>query len=797
MVALGLNTRSVASIAFSVPGNTGARNTVVMGVSGRRAVSNLLPINATGWNRDIVVERTAVAPYSSAASAFDIGGNYAWFENGLTGTTKGLPQGGAFASLSNGSVHAQFQPYNANNALFLHATLTSPTGTLTLGPAAQVAYEFLAVFGSSAGGGGGGTAVVNFVDGTNSGNIPFNAQDWYNVTTNNALNNLGRMNVSTSVLDETQPGNPRIYQSIIDLGALGFNNRAVSSITFTKPTAATSTAIMALSGQPSSGAPGACCASNGTCSLQALSACLAPSLFQGPGSACGAGGACPVTTSACCNTSSGLCLYSSGTTCPSGYASMGAGSICSVNPCPQLGACCTATGTCSATNLAGCPSPALFQALGSACVSGVCPVDVSACCDNATGACVFISGTACAASATNQGVGTSCAAGACPAIAQCCNTTNGACTLVYGGLCPAGSIQGGAGNSCAAGSNPCPPSGACCSGTGNQVCGQSLASACAGLYSGDNTSCSPNNPCFPADDCGSTPLVASVGAATLSGSTVGATTSITPTFSLCTNTTLTGASGGSDVWARFIAPATAAYEMDLCGSSYDTVLTVYSACPGSDAMLVGCNDDSTQNTACTDSGLRSRIPSMTLAAGSTYYIRIAGYAGATGNYVLNIAYVDAAAPQACCVGSVCTLTDVANCTGTYGTSATCSPSPCGGPAGVCCRGATCSTAYASAAACEAAMQSTSPTVHSKFVTTASVCNTAPTPPATVGNATSPCCFADFNHNSSLEVQDIFDFLNDWFAGKKFAIPSGDGDTGTLSVQNIFDFLNSWFAGGCS
>ncbi len=118
-------------------------------------------------------------------------------------------------------------------------------------------------------------------------------------------------------------------------------------------------------------------------------------------------------------------------------------------------------------------------------------------------------------------------------------------------------------------------------------------------------------------------------------------------------------------------------------------------------------------------------------------------------------------------------------------------------AGVCCRGATCSTAYTSAAACEAAMSSVSASVHSAFVSAASVCNAPPTPPATVGNTVTPCCFANYNHNTTVEVQDIFDFLNDWFAGTKIAIPSGDGDSGTLSVQNIFDFLNVWFAGGCA
>jgi hypothetical protein len=51
------------------------------------------------------------------------------------------------------------------------------------------------------------------------------------------------------------------------------------------------------------------------------------------------------------------------------------------------------------------------------------------------------------------------------------------------------------------------------------------------------------------------------------------------------------------------------------------------------------------------------------------------------------------------------------------------------------------------------------------------------------------CAADFN-GGGLAVQDIFDFLNAWFAGA----PSADFNGGGLAVQDIFDFLNAWFAG---
>jgi hypothetical protein len=54
----------------------------------------------------------------------------------------------------------------------------------------------------------------------------------------------------------------------------------------------------------------------------------------------------------------------------------------------------------------------------------------------------------------------------------------------------------------------------------------------------------------------------------------------------------------------------------------------------------------------------------------------------------------------------------------------------------------------------------------------------------------PPCRADYNGDGVLAVQDIFDFLNGWFAGSCLADFNGGG----LSVQDIFDFLNSWFAG---
>lgn len=54
-----------------------------------------------------------------------------------------------------------------------------------------------------------------------------------------------------------------------------------------------------------------------------------------------------------------------------------------------------------------------------------------------------------------------------------------------------------------------------------------------------------------------------------------------------------------------------------------------------------------------------------------------------------------------------------------------------------------------------------------------------------------CCAADFNASGEVSVQDIFDFLQAYFAGDPRADFNGAGG---ISVQDIFDFLSAWFVG---
>lgn len=53
------------------------------------------------------------------------------------------------------------------------------------------------------------------------------------------------------------------------------------------------------------------------------------------------------------------------------------------------------------------------------------------------------------------------------------------------------------------------------------------------------------------------------------------------------------------------------------------------------------------------------------------------------------------------------------------------------------------------------------------------------------------CPGDYNANGMVSVQDIFDFLTDWFASSAAADVNGQNGT---SVQDIFDFLSAWFEG---
>ncbi len=133
----------------------------------------------------------------------------------------------------------------------------------------------------------------------------------------------------------------------------------------------------------------------------------------------------------------------------------------------------------------------------------------------------------------------------------------------------------------------------------------------------------------------------------------------------------------ADAWNCWTADCTGTATFSLCGSLYDTSLAIFDACGGQE---LGCDDDSCE--------FQSEL-TYAVTAGETYYVRVSGYGGDTGDYTLN-ARCDPP-PGACCDSStgVCLDSVLAmNCLAPFrfAPSTLCADmNPlCGLPAGACC-----------------------------------------------------------------------------------------------------------------
>ncbi len=90
------------------------------------------------------------------------------------------------------------------------------------------------------------------------------------------------------------------------------------------------------------------------------------------------------------------------------------------------------------------------------------------------------------------------------------------------------------------------------------------------------------------------------------------------------------------VWFRFLSPQTGYIHLSMCGSSFDTLLSVHAgACPGASATSAPCNDDSC--------GTQSELD-FSATAGTVYLVRVAGYGGDTGAFTLNFSNYQAPPP---------------------------------------------------------------------------------------------------------------------------------------------------------
>jgi len=180
-----------------------------------------------------------------------------------------------------------------------------------------------------------------------------------------------------------------------------------------------------------------------------------------------------------------------------------------------------------------------------------------------------------------------------------------------------------------------------------------------------------------------------------------------------------------DVWYAFVAGVNGDHTISVTSPRFvlDTTLVVMNCC-GTSAVELACNDDANPFYG-TDSA--AVVP---LTAGQSIRIRVAGYYLGQGPFDIMISPpLPRATPLGgCCHGSLCSLVSAEDCIG---------PS-------------------------------------TRFAGSGTACN-AP------GVNSTPCCRADFNQNGVLNIEDVFEFIDQWLAGDPAARFAGGA---SLTVMDI-------------
>jgi hypothetical protein len=183
------------------------------------SLADLLPIDVTGWEEDIVLGVGESYSAGSTAQLDDVagggGGATVWYEIGYneSALSTGLPSVLTESETTSG-LYFQLQDFGSgsgtnNNAVYEGGTLTLTT---------PASYDRIALFGAT----GSGTAdliiTLNYTTGSpdvfSSGNDAIN-QDWFNGSSI-AYTANGRISTNNGIVEHVDSDNPRLYERIFD-----------------------------------------------------------------------------------------------------------------------------------------------------------------------------------------------------------------------------------------------------------------------------------------------------------------------------------------------------------------------------------------------------------------------------------------------------------------------------------------------------------------------------------------------------------------------------------------------------
>jgi hypothetical protein len=146
--------------------------------------------------------------------------------------------------------------------------------------------------------------------------------------------------------------------------------------------------------------------------------------------------------------------------------------------------------------------------------------------------------------------------------------------------------------------------------------------------------------CIQNDDCADAILITT--GPIYTGSTVNGTTDGPP--QVCEEVCGGRCNTAPDVWYKWVANQNGQTTFDMCEFCrdpqyilyrYDSIMSIYNNCPsaGGTQVVGGCNDD---GCSCVSSSTVSKVIYGSTQAGSTYWIRISGWAGSSGNFTLRV-----------------------------------------------------------------------------------------------------------------------------------------------------------------